>query len=134
MKSLLNQTNQTLKEQRRSIMHTEEIREKLAMQVSYRPEWLAILSGTNPRYYGFFEYDILVDITHIKVNIPEGTFQITDVHLNCTLIQGVSSDDDCISTRFDKLARGSGRFRFDEYLEKTIIEELILNVDIDLFE
>lgn len=112
-------------------MLIEEIIEQLAMQVPYRPEWLAILSGTNPEYYGFFEYDILVENTNIEVNMPERTFQISDVHLGCTLKLGNSSDDGYL-TRFGKLTKGIGRFRFDEHSEKIIIEEIVLTVDLDL--
>lgn len=111
-----------------------KIIEQVAMQLPCRSEWLTILNCTNPGHYGIIECDALIDKANVCVNIPERTFQITNVPFEFTLKLGSSSDDDGYSARYNRLANGKGRFRFDEYLEKIIIEELIISVDLDLFE
>lgn len=114
-----------------SSMTLDKIREKIAEQLQFHPDWLTKLEDTEPGHYGINESDVEIGMDDIFVNIPQRTFEFKNARFYFDL--NLVSSKDGIVHKDTKEANGRGTFTFSGKNNDEIqIEDIEIEMDLDL--
>jgi hypothetical protein len=110
-------------------MTIDQIREKLALELSLDIAWVNMLDDTSPGHYGVEDWEVYLTLNNIWVDIPTKTFSFNHVNFNFKLRIGSSNKEDSIVMEFSKVAKGKGEFTFASNDKNVKIEDFEAEFD-----
>lgn len=110
-------------------MGIDEIREQLAIKISYQDIWEELLNDTNPGNHGCENVEVQLLGTDIFVDIAKKKFTFKNASFSFTARIGGTRDEDSHLFDFNKAADGDGTF---DFVDKSTVEVTDIEVDVDL--